>query len=186
MSGQESSFGSYIRRRSEEWRTPQEILARFIAGPDDLERVIEGLSESDLDLARGPEKWTIRQIVHHVVHGDDVVSMFIKAALGSSGSTFEMPWYDHQAWVETLDFAGRAIGPGLAQLRANRGWVAQLAGHFPDAWERHVLLSRPGDPGQRTYTVGTGVLILACHIPWHVVQIRETMSIHGVSTDHKP
>ena len=63
-------FFLFRQRMSEQLGTPEAILTAFAAGPEDLDRALAGLSESDLDLARGPEKWTIRQIVHHIVDGD--------------------------------------------------------------------------------------------------------------------
>jgi hypothetical protein len=173
-------FGEFIEQKAAEWQAPEAILAQFVAGTDDLARALDGLSEEALDLARATEKWSIRQIVHHVVHGDDVVGMRIKAAIGSPGSTWNSPWYDHQEWVESLDFCRRAIEPGLAFLRANRLFVAHVIEHLPDAWERHVLVERRGASEEVPFTVDRGITILACHIPWHVEQIRETRQVHGV------
>jgi len=173
-------FGQFIREVEAQCGTPAGVLDRFAAGPDELERALEGLSEADLDLARAPGKWTIRQIVHHVVVGDDMVTLRAKAALGSPGASFHGGWYDHEAWVDALDFAGRGTGPGLALLHANRQYVVHLVEHLPDAWERYVEVARPGAPEGHKMTVGTVILILAAHIPWHVEQIRATRALHGV------
>jgi hypothetical protein len=173
-------FGEFIEQKAAEWQVPEAVLAQFVAGPDDLMRALDGLSPEALDLTRATEKWSIRQIVHHVVHGDDVVGMRIKAAIGSTGSTWDNPWYDHEEWVESLDFGGRAIEPGLALLRANRLFIAHMIEHLPDAWERRVLVAQRGASEEVPFTVGRGITILACHIPWHVEQIRETRQLHGL------
>jgi hypothetical protein len=175
-------FGQFVREVEAQCGSPAGILGRFAAGPDELERALKGLSEADLDLARAPGKWTIRQIVHHVVVGDDMVILRAKAALGSSGAVFHGDWYDHEAWVDTLDFAGRDIGFGLALLRANRRYIADLVERLPNAWERYVAVVRPGAPAGHKMTVGTVILILAAHIPWHVEQIGATRAVHGVWT----
>jgi hypothetical protein len=173
-------FGEFIEQKAAEWQTPQAILAQFVAGSDDLARALDGLSGEALDLARAPGKWSIRQSVHHVVHGDDVLGMCIKAAIGSPGSTWGASWYDHEEWVESLRFGERAIEPGLALLRANRLFVAHMIEHLPDAWERHVFFQQREATEDVPYTVGRGITVLACHIPWHVEQIRETRQVHDV------
>ena len=71
----------------------EEILARYASGPGQLEAAIEGLSPAELDLALDGDSWTIRQIVQHVVDGDDLWRVGIKAALGDTRSAFDMRWY---------------------------------------------------------------------------------------------
>lgn len=174
------SYREYIEQRVAEWQTPETILEQFVAGPDALVQALEGLSDESLDLVRAPDKWSIRQIVHHVIHGDDVVGMRIKAAIGSPGSTWDNPWYDHMAWVDTLGFGERELKPGLEFLRAHRRFVAHLVQSTPQAWERHVLVGQSEDAEGFPWTAGRGVVVLACHIPWHIEQIRETRQVHGV------
>ena len=173
----ENTYSLFVQKKAQEWQTPERILAQFAAGPQELDLALAGLSEPHLDVARAVDKWTIRQIVHHIVHGDDHVTMCIKAAIGNPGCTFEHSWYDHQAWVEALNYAGRALTPGLDHLRANRRLVVQLVQHVPDAWEKHVLLTRSN---AHKLSVGDAILILASHIPWHIEQIRETRQVHGL------
>jgi hypothetical protein len=174
------SFGDFIEQKVAEWQTPEATLARFVAGTDELKGALDGLTPEALNLARAPDKWSIRQIVHHIIHGDDVVGMRIKAAIGSPGSTWSNPWYDHLRWVDSLRFGNRALEPGIAFLRANRFFVAHLLEQIPQSWERHVRVGHAGDAEGRPFSAGRGVTILACHIPWHVEQIRETRQVHGI------
>lgn len=141
-------FGQFVSEVEAQCGTPAGILNRFAAGPDELERALEGLSEADLDLTRAPTRWTIRQILHHVVVGDDMVILRAKAAFGSSGAVFYGGWYDHEAWVDTLDFSGREVGPGLTLLRANRLYIVTWWNAFPvpgsDTWRSRVRGRRRG------------------------------------------
>jgi len=52
--------------------------------------------------------------------------------------------------------------------------------HFPDAWERSVRITRPEAPDGYEMTVHRIVYIQACHVPWHIEQIRATRELHGV------
>ncbi len=57
-------------------------MARYAEGVYALDEVLEGLSDQGLDLSRDQGKWTIRQIVHHIVDAEDIWKSCIKAALG--------------------------------------------------------------------------------------------------------
>jgi len=97
---------------TEQGHDPAAILARYIDGVAQLEAAIVGLTESDLDIAQAAGRWTIRQIVHHVIDGDDLRKVCIKAALGNSEGIFSLQWYwdkSQDEWVESWDYAGRAI-----------------------------------------------------------------------------
>ena len=62
-----------------------EILKNFINGIDQLDHALEDVGDSQLDLARAPGKWTIRQVVHHIADCEEIWKMAIKAALGNPG-----------------------------------------------------------------------------------------------------
>ena len=141
-----NSFFLFRQRMSEQLGTPEATLARFAAGPEGLDRALASLSESALDRARSPDKWTIRQIVHHIVDGDYMWGMCARVAIGSSGSIYRLDWYRQDPWVDGLDHAGRPIAPALGLLRANRCHLAQLLEHLSDAWERYVLIPRQEHP----------------------------------------
>ena len=173
-------FFLFRQRMSEQLGTPEAALARFAAGPEDLDRALAGLSDSGLDLARGPDKWTIRQIVHHIVDGDYMWGMCARVAIGNPGSTFRLDWYRQDTWVDALDHAGRPIAPALDLLRANRCHLVQLLEHLPGAWEQYVLIPRPEYPDGFKMVVQDIILTQAVHVPWHVEQIRETRQMHGV------
>ena len=154
---------------------PNTILARYAEGPAQLEAALEGLAEADLDAALTADTWTIRQIVHHVVDGDDLWKVCIKMALGNSGARFDLQWYwdlPQDRWVQRWDYAGRAIEPALALLRANRRHVAQLLRQIPDGWERHVLIKWPGRQEEERITVGYVVEMQAGHLLGHVDDMR--------------
>ena len=135
----ENTFSLLIKRLN--GQSSDEILAQYVAGPEDLERALEGLDASDLDTAREPDKWTIRQIVHHIVDGDDIWKTCLKAALGNPGCVYHLDWYDQESWVEQLDYAGRELDTALALFRANRRHVAELIEHLPDAWGRAATVT---------------------------------------------
>ena len=167
---------------SEKTETRDEIIARSASGVQAVEDALVGLTEADLDLVRAETKWTIRQIVHHIVDGDDLWKAVIKAALGSSRGLFSFLWYwdvPQDEWVERWDYTGRAIAPSLALLRANRRHVVQLLQGRADAWERYTLITLPNGE-KRATSVGYVVEMQTNHLLSHIDDIRRIRQAHDL------
>jgi uncharacterized damage-inducible protein DinB len=167
---------------TEQKRDAEALLARYADGPGQLEAAIAGLSEGDLDLALTAESWTIRQIVHHVVDGDDLWKACVKAALGDSRELFSFRWYwdtPQDEWAERWDYAGRAIEPSLALFRACRRHIVQLLQQIPDPWERYALIMLPNGE-ERPASVGYVVEMQVDHVTAHINDIRMIRQTHGV------
>jgi len=159
----------------------EEALDRYVSGPDKLEAVLVGLSESDLDLCRAPGEWTIRQIVHHLVDGDDMWSQCVKMALGAPGCTFDLSWYPgNDSWASELDYAGRAIEPVVALFRAHRVCVAQLLERIPDSWQHYAVLVAPWVPHGQQMRIDALVSLLTTHVTEHVEEIQKIREQHGL------
>jgi hypothetical protein len=166
----------------EQAQNPDAILTRYADSPSQLEAAVAGLSETSLDVAQSPDTWTIRQIVHHVVDGDDLWKMHIKAALGNSDGVFSVLWYweiPQDRWVENWDYAGRAIEPSLALFRANRRHIGQLVQRVPDAWERFIFLQLP-DGKKVKRTVGYTLKEQVNHSMEHVGEILAIRQTHHI------
>jgi hypothetical protein len=158
----------------------EEILTQYAKAPDQLEDVLFGLSESDIDMVRDDGKWTIRQIVHHIVDADSMVKMIILIALGNSGSSYDQTWYGTEnAWVETLCYAERDIAPAVAVYRANHCYVEQLVHCLSDAWDSCVVLKHARAPEGQKITVEHLIRGRVHHALHHIEQIRATRQLHG-------
>lgn len=160
----------------------ESVLARFADGPKQLEAAIAGLSEGELDVAERVDTWTIRQLVHHIVDGDDIWKVFIKRAIGSPGGMFDMQWYwemPQDEWVERWAYARREIEPSLALFRANRRHILQLLDHVPGAWEQSLLVLWPNGVEQQV-SVASVVEMQARHVTGHLDDIRKAQQVHGV------
>jgi catechol 2,3-dioxygenase-like lactoylglutathione lyase family enzyme len=161
-------------------RSPEELLALYGQGVEALDEALAGLTDAELDLAKAPGEWTIRQIVHHIADGDDLWAMAIKAALTSDGCEYRHSWYSpDNVCAETLDYAGRSVAPALALLRANRAHLLQLVRHLPGAWERSILFAWPWEPTSRRLTVGNMLESQAGHALAHCAEIRTIRQHHA-------
>lgn len=151
----------------------EEVLAWYEAGPDRLEAALAGLAEADLDLTRAPGKWSIRQIVLHLVDSDATSLQRIKFALAEPGRVLRGNPYDPDVWADGLDYAHRPVAAEVALFRAIRAHVGGLLRHLPGALDRAIQ----NEAGQAT-RVRTLTQMLAGHAMDHIEQIWETRRKH--------
>lgn len=167
---------------SEDVFAQEKILARYAAGPDELEKAIAGLKETDFDLALQPERWSIRQLVHHVADGDDIWKLAIKAAVGNPGGSYSVMWYWEQPqddWVSGWDYAGRDVAASLALFRVNRQHTIALVNHFPDCWEDEVEMPWI-DGNQRRFSVGAILESQGNHALGHIEDILAVRARYSI------
>jgi len=150
------------------------VIARYIEGPTLLERALSGLKEADLDTTPSKGGWTIRQIVHHIVDGDDIWKICIKQALGNDQSEFSLDWYrvmPQDVWADRWAYALRSVDVSLALLKANRDNVMQLLELVPDGWNRTVRFREPNGKIE-IVPVGFVIEMQANHVVHHIQQIE--------------
>ena len=167
---------------SEQTSNPDATLALYAEGPARLETVLNGLTESDLNLAQTSGTWTVRQIVHHIVDGDDIWKTCIKAALGNSEGLFSLQWYwdkPQTEWAENWRYASRPIEPSLALFRANRHHIAELIRQTPHAWEKSIRIKTPRNEEARI-TMGDVLEIQAPHVVEHISDIQTILRTHNL------
>jgi hypothetical protein len=122
------------------------LLGQYADGPARLEAALTGITGSELDLSLANDAWTIRQIVHHIVDGDDLWKTCIKAALGNSDGLFTLQWYwdkPQMEWSESWSYASRTVESSLTLLDANRHHIVELLVNVSDALEKSIRLQPP-------------------------------------------
>lgn len=160
----------------------QALLINYANGPGQLEAALFGLTEANLDVAKTPDSWTIRQIVHHIVDGDDLWSMCIKASLGDSKGLFSYHWYwkkPQDEWADDWRYAAREIGPSLALFRAKRHHISQLLHQIPGAWEKYTLITLPSGEEKAT-SVQYVVEMQTNHVKEHIEDIKAIRKKHNL------
>ncbi|TLS38170.1 DinB family protein [Pseudalkalibacillus caeni] len=155
----------------------EEVLDFYEEAPERLKRAIEGLTEEELDLARAPGKWTIRQIVLHIVDSDATSLAGVKFALAEPGRTLNTNSYDPDVWAVGLDYASRPIEAEVKLFDGIRSHISGLLRHFPDALERSVKI-----PEGTEVKVIHRIRPLMGHALHHIDQILETRKVHGISS----
>lgn len=156
-------------------------ISRYREGPTLLEQAVRGLQDADLDAVPSGGGWTIRQIVHHVVDGDDIWKMCIKMAIGNERSEFALGWYQAQpqeVWADRWAYGQRSVDASLSLFKAIRDHVLQLLESVPDAWNRSVAV-RTRDGGVERVPVGFVIQMQADHVFHHVDRIRAILLDRG-------
>ncbi len=156
-------------------------ISRFREGPAQLEGIVTGLPDDVLDAVPSGGGWTIRQIVHHIVDGDDIWKLSIKMALGDEQAEFGLAWYrvmSQQAWGDRWAYGSRSIDASLALLKAIRVHILQLLENLPGAWHRAVVV-RDRDGRPERIPIGFVIEMQADHLFHHAQRIREIVASRG-------
>ena len=151
-----------------------DAISRFREGPILLEQTVSGLRDSELDFKPPRGGWSIRQIVHHIVDGDDIWKFCVKMAIGNQQAEFSLGWYSSQTqdtWADRWAYNQRSIGASLSLLKAIREHVLQLLTSVPEACDRVVVVRTQHDKIEKV-TVGFVIQMQADHLFHHLERIR--------------
>ena len=157
------------------------ILSRFREGPILLEQTVSSLRDSELDFKPSTGGWSIRQIVHHIVDGDDIWKLGIKMAIGNEQAEFSLGWYSSQTqdtWADRWAYNRRSIGVSLSLLKAIREHLLQLLASVPEAWDRVVVVRTQQEKIERV-PVGFVIQMQADHLFHHLERIRAIVREKG-------
>jgi hypothetical protein len=150
------------------------LLKKYLQLPDRLETAIAGLRESSLNL-KGIG-WSIRQYVHHIVEGELMWQLFLRAILGTDGIAFPIQWYfaiSQDEWAQHWASDKRAVEPTLGLFRASTGSLVELLHCVdPQSWKHYGLVTWPGAKKAKRLTVRDILLIHIGHMDQHEADIR--------------
>jgi uncharacterized damage-inducible protein DinB len=140
-----------------------------------LEIALEGLTEDDLNLRGGPDGWSIRETVHHVVESNLVASTIAIAAVGTGGCTYDCSWLiPDRAWMARMGYRG-SVAPAIEALAAVCRYVSALLSAAPDPLEREIKLL--GAPGTEPYpmTIEQMIRLEVEHARHHLQEVDEML-----------
>src|SRR5262245_25909759 len=134
------------------------VIARWMAIPDELRKVVRGVPGSQLDERAGPDRMSIRETVHHVVEANLVASNMIVAALAKSDVYFDWTWVQPGGnWIQRHGYDRAPVGPAIATLKALCRHFAAVLSVLQDGLERTVQLNDA--PGAPRYTKSVGQIL---------------------------
>lgn len=142
-----------------------------------LESIVSEFSDVELDF-NPDKKWSVRQIVHHIVDSDAIVKTMIFAAIGNPGCTYDQSWYQiDNEWISTLACDQRDISSAVTLFKANIIHLENLLLKLPEAWDSFLIFKWPKNPEGIKLTVEYLVLSRIQHAEHHIKRIRELQRI---------
>jgi len=159
--------------------TPQQYIQRtlgYVEGKEPLQvqqetvkklqKLIKPLSKKQLSTRPEPGKWSIAEILAHLVDTEIVGSWRMRVIIGSDGVPIQA--FDQDVWAETLDYAGQDPKVSLEIFRALRQNNLRMLKALPkNLWENHGMHSERGKE-----TVTHLVKMFAGHDLNHLAQVE--------------
>ena len=102
--------------------------------------VLDAFGEDGAGYRYAPGKWSVREVVGHVVDAERVFAY--RAMCAARGETAALPSFDENAWVESADFERRTLASLMGELTAVRRATLALFRNLDDrALARRVVAS---------------------------------------------
>ena len=127
---------------------------------------LQGISPEEMDFKSEPEKWSCREIIHHLADSETASGFRLRKLLVEFNPYIQ--GYDQDVYAVKLKYAKRSVEPAIEALKAARETTAQLFDFMTDAdWKRTGEHSESGP-----YTAERWLEIYAAHAISHAEQIR--------------
>lgn len=128
--------------------------------------LLRTVSPDRADFAYEPGKWTVKEVVGHMVDVERV--MAFRALWFARGDDTGLPGFDENAWAAQAGSARRTLPDLLEELQVVRSSTIHLARHLsPEA------LARRGSANGTPVSVRALFYIIAGHERHHVELLRE-------------
>ena len=153
-------YANYISRAPE-----GDVVATMTAQIGELETAFRTVPVARAAARYAPGKWTLREVLGHLVDTERVFSY--RATAFSRGDGGPLPSYDQAAWNPFGRYDERPIETVLDEWIAVRRASIALADAMPEeAWERTGVASG------LMFTVRSLLWILPGHVAYHMEQVR--------------
>ncbi len=163
-------------------KSDEALLDQYLQLPEQLEEAIAGLDETDLDLRKGDD-WSIREIVCHLVEGEQLWQINLRTIIGLNGSKFPFEWYfelSQTQWSERWAYGTRSLKVMLDLFHANIKYLADILKKLPSSiWEHYGRVTWPGAKEETHLTVRDIIEIHIRHMQGHTADIKAIRAVHG-------
>jgi hypothetical protein len=144
-------------------------LTMMAAVPRKLARVLKGVSSAKANKRPAPGKWSINEILAHLVDVEFATGYRMRVVLGSPGSPLQA--FDQDAWAENMHYHKRKFRDSFEQFRALReANLALLKALTPEQWKQFGMHAERGEQ-----SIETLVKMCAGHDINHIQQIEHIL-----------
>lgn len=144
----------------------QVAIQKIAVLPAQLEALVSGHADSDLNKNYGPGKWTARQVIHHLADAHMQASLRMRFVATTTNPTVQP--YDQDVWAKLPDASAGPIAPSLEILTGVHARMAAFLEALPeDAFSRTAF-----HPEHGSMTLDDLVRIYSGHGEKHLEHIR--------------
>ena len=145
--------------------TRRQLIDQYKNGYRVVAEALAGATDEELDRHPAPEKWSAREIVHHLADSEMTSAVSLRKLLAEDNPS--IAGYDQDVLARRLHY-DRPIEPSLEALKAARETTAAILDRMSEEeWSREGTHTEVG-----RYTVDTWLGIYAVHAHDHARQIR--------------
>ncbi len=101
-------------------------IERFVNGGQVLREAVTGLTDGDLDARPGPGKWSIRELVLHLVDMDAIALDRMKRVIAEDNPTLLSA--DENRYIERLCYGQQDLDDALAYFEIGRRQMGRVLG----------------------------------------------------------
>ncbi len=149
---------------------PGNLLDIMNAQVSALRALLGGLDDSQAGHAYAPGKWTIREVVGHLIDTERVFSY--RATAFSRADPQPLPSFDQATWLPLGEYDSRQLDDVLDEWADTRRSTLALLRSMPTE-----ALARRGVASGKEITVLSCVSILVGHLVYHTRQLHEHYGI---------
>jgi uncharacterized damage-inducible protein DinB len=143
------------------------VIEAYVAGGQKLRQAVAGLDKADLTARPGPGKWSILEVVLHLVDSDAISIDRMKRMLTEDNP--QLLYADETAYVDRLFSHEQSLEDALTLFDVGRRQFARVLRLLPDeAFNRRGTHNRRG-----VVTVGAMVKDYVEHVDHHLKFVRE-------------
>ena len=145
--------------------TRQAMIGQYKRGDQEVADAIAGATETELDARPAPDKWTAREIVHHLADSEMTSAIRMRNLIATDNVA--IAGYDQEVFARRLHY-DRPIAASLAAFKAARETTAEILDRLnEDDWKREGT-----HPEHGRYGMDTWLGIYSVHAHDHANQIR--------------
>jgi hypothetical protein len=142
-----------------------ELIARYKDGYREVAAALDGVTDEELDARPGPDKWSAREIVHHLADSEMTSAIRLRLLVAEENAAIRA--YDEKEFARRLHY-NRPIASSLVAFQAARSSTGDLLDRMTD-----LDFAKTGThPEHGRYGVDRWLEIYAEHAHKHADQIR--------------
>jgi hypothetical protein len=155
--------------------TRAQQVQKYKDGVAEVEQALKGATDAELDARPGPDKWTAREIVHHLADSEMTSAIRLRRLIAEDKPVIVA--YDQEDYARRLHY-DRPIAASMKAFAAARETTGELLDGLTEAeWAREGTHSESGH-----YSVLIWLEIYAKHAHGHAEQIRRARQAAAAQT----